>query len=162
MTRSTRQLLVLAIVAVALVAAVLWVGRRAYLNDPSTLTPIAADTVTHIQLDIPPIASQVFARRSDGWWRIKPSAARGDAERIERLANLAGSPVARWIPASEVTPAKVGLAQPSATLVVNGTRLAYGGMTALGDFRYVEVGDRVALVPRQYSPEVMLQKPAGD
>lgn len=162
MTRSARQLWVLAIIAVVLVAAVLWVGRRAYVNDPSRLTHIAADSVTHISLDIPPIAPQVFERRSDGWWRIKPSAARGDAERIERLANLAGSPVVRWIPANEITPAKVGLATPSATLIVNGTRLAYGGLTALGDFRYVEVGQRIALVPRQYSPEVMLQKPAGD
>lgn len=162
MTRSARQLVVLAIIAVALVATVLWVGRRAYVNDPSALTHIAADSVTRIELDIPPIASQVFERRSDGWWRVQPSAARGDAERIERLANLAGSPVARWIPASEITPAKVGLAKPSATLIVNGTRLAYGGLTALGDFRYVEVGTRVALVPRQYSPEVMLQNPAGN
>lgn len=162
MTRSARQLWVLASIAVVLVAAVLWVGRRAYVNDPSTLTHIAADSVTHIELDIPPTASQVFERRNDGWWRVKPSAARGDAGRIERLANLAGSPVVRWIPANEITPAKVGLATPSATLIVNGTRLAYGGLTALGDFRYVEVDQRVALVPRQYSPEVMLQKPAGD
>jgi hypothetical protein len=35
-------------------------------------------------------------------------------------------------------------------------RLEYGGLTAIDDLRYVRVGDQVALVPRQYSPEVIL------
>lgn len=161
MKRANRQLAILAIVAVALVAAVLWIGRREYLSDPPAITAIAPDTVTHIELDIPPIASQVFARRQDGWWRVKPTAAHANDTRLERLAKLAATPVARWIPAAAITPAEVGLEQPSATLVLNATRLEYGGLSAIGDLRYVRVGDKVALVPRQYSPEVMLTKPAG-
>lgn len=158
MKRANRQLAVLALVALALVAAVLWIGRREYLRDPPAITAIAPDAVTHIELDIPPIAPQVFARRQDGWWRVKPTAARANDTRIERLAKLAATPVARWIPAAAITPAKVGLEQPSATLVLDGTRFEYGGLSAIGDLRYVRVGDKVALVPRQYSPEVMLTK----
>lgn len=152
----------LALVAIVLVAAVLWTGRRAYLRDPPTLTPLEPAAVNHVELDIPPLARQVFAQRADGWWRTTPSAARADGARVERLANLAATPVARWIATSQITPAKVGLAHPSATLVLNGTRLEYGGLTAINDLRYVRVGDKIALVPRQYSPEVMLTKPAGN
>lgn len=160
--RANRPLPWLAIAAVVLVAAVLWSGRRAYLRDPPTLTPLAPDAVTRIELDIPPIAPQVFVRDRDGWQRTAPSAARADGARVERLANLAATPVARWIAADQITPAKVGLDHPSATLVLAGTRLEYGGLTAIDDLRYVRVGNKVALVPRQYSPEVMLTKPAGN
>lgn len=158
MTRANRNLMVLAVIAVVLVAAVLWVGRREYLRDPPTLTTLDPHAVTRIELDIPAIASQAFERRTDGWWRVKPSEARADDARVQRLANLAASSVARWIPLSDSTLAKVGLDHPSATLVLNGTRLEYGGLTAIDDLRYVRVGDHIALVPRQYSPEVMLTK----
>ncbi|MGH8146855.1 MAG: hypothetical protein ACREPY_11020 [Rhodanobacteraceae bacterium] len=158
MTRANRKLVILAIIAAALVAAVLIVGRREYLRHPPALTGINPSDVTHIELDIPPIAPQVFERHTDGWQRVKPSDARANDTRVQRLARLAATPVARWIPATKITPAKVGLAHPSATLEVNGTRLEYGGLTAIGNFRYVRVDGKIALVPRQYSPEVTLTK----
>ena len=36
--------------------------------------------------------------------------------------------------------------------------IATNMLTAIDDLRYVRVGDHIALVPRQYSPEVMLTK----
>ena len=158
MKRANRNLVVLAIVAVVLVAAVLWVGRREYVRHPPTLTALDPDAVTRIELDIPAIASQAFERRADGWWRVKPSEARADDARVQRLARLAATPAARWIPLSGITLSEVGLDHPSATLVLNGTRLEYGGLTAIDDLRYVRVRDQVALVPRQYSPEAMLTR----
>lgn len=158
MNRATRDLTVLAVVAVLLVAAVLWVGRRDYVRDPPTVTALDPDAVTRIELDIPPIAPQVFERRHGGWWRVEPSSARADDARVQRLARLAASPVARWTSAADLARGGAGLAHPSATLVVNGDRLEYGGLTAIGELRYVRIGDRIALVPRQYSPEVMLTK----
>jgi hypothetical protein len=149
---------VLGIMAVVLVAAVLWVGRREYVRHPPTLTALDPDAVTRIDLDIPAIASQTFERRTGGWWRIKPSEAQADDARLQRLARLAATPVARWIPLSGIDLSKVGLDHPSATLLLDGTRLEYGGLTAIDDLRYVRVGDQVALVPRQYSPEAMLTK----
>lgn len=161
MSRANRKLAVLALLAAALVALVLWLGRREYLRDPPTLTELDPAHIAHAQLDIPPAPTQVLERRADGWWRVKPSAARASAARVQRLANLAASPVARWIPVAEINPADVGLARPSATLIVDGVKLEYGGLSAIGDFRYVRVGDMIALVPRQYSPEVILTK-SGD
>ncbi|MGH8125356.1 MAG: hypothetical protein ACREPK_05875 [Rhodanobacteraceae bacterium] len=161
MTRASRNLVLLAITAAALVAVVLGVGRREYLRDPPVVTRLDPDAVIRIGLDIPPVTPQVFERRADGWWRVKPSVARADDPRVQRLASLAATPVARWIPASAIVPAKVGLAHPSATLVLGDLHLEYGGLTALDNLRYVRIGDKVALVPRQYSPEVMLTRNAG-
>ena len=162
MTRASRNLVALAIVTVALVAAVLWVGRREYLRDPPALTSLDPDAVTKIELDIPPVAPQVFEKRHDGWWRIKPSEARAADARVQRLANLAATPVSRWMETSDVDLSRIGLDHPSATLIVNGVRLEYGGLTAIDELRYVEVGHKIALVPRQHSPEVMLTKPGTD
>lgn len=162
MTRANRNLLVLAIVAAVLVAAVLWIGRREYLRDPPAVTSLDPESVTRIELDIPPVAPQAFEKRHGGWWRVKPSDARADDARVQRLANLASTPVSRWMAASGIDLSKVGLDHPSATLLVNGVRLEYGGLTAIDELRYVKVGDKVALVPRQYSPEVMLTKPEGE
>lgn len=158
MTRANRHLVILAIIAAVLVATVLWVGRREYLLHPPALTTLDPSAVTRIELDIPGIAAQTFARRADGWWRVQPSAVRANDARVQRLANLAATPVARWMPANAIEPARVGLDHPSATLVVNGTRLEYGGLTAIDDLRYVRIGGKVALVPRQYSPEVTLTR----
>jgi hypothetical protein len=160
--RASRNLVALAIVAIVLVAAVLWIGRREYVRHPPTLTALDPDAVTRIELDIPAIASQTFERRAGGWWRVKPSEAHADDARVQRLARLAATPVARWIPLPGIDLSKVGLDHPSATLLLNGTRLEYGGLTAIDDLRYVRVGDQVALVPRQYSPEVMLTKDGKD
>ena len=158
MTRATRNLLILSLVTVVLVAAVLWVGRRDYLRDPPALTAIDPAQVAHIGLDIPPIAPQAFEKRNGGWWRVQPSAARADDARVERLAKLAATPVTRWLSLADVAPSHLGLEHPSATLTLDGVRLEYGGLTALDELRYVRVGDKVALVPRQYSPEVMLTR----
>jgi hypothetical protein len=161
-TRANRNLVVLAIVAIVLVAAVLWVGRREYLRDPPAVTTVDPEAVKKIELDIPPVAPQTFEMRHGGWWRTEPSEARADDARVQRLANLAATPVSRWMTASDIDLAKVGLKHPSATLVLNGERLEYGGLTAIDELRYVKVGDKVALVPRQYSPEVMLTKGAAE
>ena len=161
MTRPARKLWLLAIVAAVLVAAVLWSGRRDYLRHPPTLTPIDPAAVARIELDIPSISQQVFGRRGDGWWRVQPSAARAVDARVERLSQLAATPVVRWLDAASVVPAQVGLDHPSATLVLDGTRLEYGGLSAIDDLRYVRVGKKIALVPRQYSQEVAVTKQGG-
>ncbi len=159
MKRATRNLSLLAVVAAALVAAVLWLGRRDYVRDPPALTALDPAAVTRVELDIPPAVPQVFEKRADGWWRVEPGEMRASDARLQRLANLAATPVARWLAASAVDAAGAGLTPPSATLVLDGVRLRYGGLSALDELRYVRVGDKVALVPRQYSPQVMLTKP---
>ena len=162
MTRANRNLVALAIITAVLVTAVLWVGRREYLRDPPAVTSLDSEAITRIELDIPPVAPQVFEKRHGGWWRVQPSEVRADDARVQRLANLAATPVSRWMAASGIDLAKVGLEHPSATLVLNGVRLDYGGLTAIDELRYVKVGDEIALVPRQYSPEVMLTKPGAE
>ena len=154
MTRAERNRLALLCAVLALVAIVLWLGVRDYRGTPPALTALDPDAITHIEFAIAQQPAQVFEKRGGQWWRVAPSRMRGDDEHLQRLADLAATPVARWLRRGEFDPAKIGLASPSATLVLDGTKLEYGALTALDDLRYVAVGDRVALVPRQDSPEM--------
>ncbi|HET9836334.1 MAG TPA: hypothetical protein VFP88_08340 [Rhodanobacteraceae bacterium] len=146
---------------IALVAVVLWLGARDERAAPLKLTDLDPGSITRIELTISQQPAQVFEKSGGHWWRVAPSRMRGNDEHLQRLAKLALTPVARWAKSDTFDPAKVGLAQPAATLVLDGVQLRYGALSALDNLRYVAVGDRVALVPQQDSPEITLaMKPA--
>ena len=162
MRRALRNRLLLSCAVVVLAALVLWFGWRDQQRAPVELTDLDADGITRIELTIAQGAPQVFEKRDGHWWRIAPTKMRGNDERVQRLANLAATPVARWVRDGEFDPKKIGLTPPAATLVLDGVRLRYGALSALDELRYVQVGARVALVQRQYSPEITLaMKPVG-
>jgi len=156
MRRSARYRLILLCAVIALVAIVLWLGAREQRAAPLTLTDLDPDSITRIELTISQQPPQVFEKSGGHWWRVSPSRMRGNDEHLQRLAKLAISPVARWANANEFDPVKVGLAQPAATLELDGVQLRYGALSTLDNLRYVGIGNRVALVPQQDSPEITL------
>jgi len=163
MRRALRTRLWLFAAVIALVAVVLRLGARDQRAAPLTLTDLDPDSITRIELTISQQPAQVFEKSGGHWWRVSPTRMRGNDAHLQRLAKLALTPVARWAHSSEFDPAKVGLAQPAATLVLDGVQLRYGALSALDNLRYVGTGDRVALVPQQDSPEITLaMKPAKD
>ncbi|MDQ2972022.1 MAG: hypothetical protein ABIY40_09060 [Rhodanobacteraceae bacterium] len=161
MRRVARQRIGLLLTVTVLVAVVLWLGLRDYHSSPPALTELDADAITRIELVVAQGAPQIFVKRDGHWWRTAPTAMRGNDARLQRLADLAATPVARWAKQGEFDPARIGLSSPAATLTLDGMILRYGALSALDNLRYVEVGESVALVPRQDSPEIALAlKPA--
>ena len=156
MKRALRNRLLLSCAVVVLAALVLWFGWRDQRRAPLAVTELDTQAISRIELTVGKGTPQAFEKRNGHWWRIAPTKARGNDERMQRLANLAATPVARWLRDAEFDPVKIGLAPPAATLVLDGVRLRYGALSALDELRYVQVGDRVALVQRQYSPEITL------
>ena len=156
MKRALRNRLWLLGAVIALIAIVLWLGARDQRAAPLTLTDLDPDSIARIELTISQQPAQVFEKSGGHWWRVKPSRMRGNDEHLQRLAKLALTPVARWAKADEFDPAKVGLTQPAATLMLDGVQLRYGALSALDNLRYVGIGNRVALVPQQDSPEITL------
>lgn len=163
MKRTLRNRLLLLCAVIALAALVLWFGWRDQQRAPMALTELDPDSITRIELTIAQGAPQVFEKRDGRWWRTAPTKMRGNDERVQRLANLAATPVTRWVNADDFDPAKIGLTQPAATLVLDNVTLRYGALSALDELRYVQINGRVALVSRQYSPEITLaMKSVGD
>ncbi|HXO99508.1 MAG TPA: hypothetical protein VN813_03350 [Luteibacter sp.] len=138
------------LILVLLIAAVAWqwhaddADARAH-----TLTTLDPSSVEHIDVELKGLPGQRFERK-DGHWASASGTV--DEGRAEELASLAETPVASWKPASDFDAARIGLSPPIAVLVLDGTRLEFGEMTALGKQRYVRVGERIAFVPAQALP----------
>jgi len=115
-----------------------------------TLTTLDPDTATQMALTLKGLPDQRFERRNGRW--VNLDTATTDEGRAEELVSLAVTPVADWKPATDFDPAKVGLAPPIAILTIDGIRIEFGEMTALGKQRYARVGQRIAFVPAQALP----------
>lgn len=144
------RLFVIAVV-VALLAGVAWQWRadEADVREHS-LTSIDPDSATRMALTLKGLPDQRFERRHGLW--VNPDAPSTDEGRAEELASLASTPVTDWKPAADFDAAKIGLAPPIAVLTIDGTRIEFGEMTALGKQRYARVGQRIAFVPAQALP----------
>jgi len=115
-----------------------------------TLTSLDPDTATQMALTLKGLPDQRFERRNGRW--VNLDTATTDEGRAEELVSLAATPVADWKPAGDFDPTKIGLAPPTAVLTIDGTRIEFGEMTALGKQRYARVGQRIAFVPAQALP----------
>ncbi len=164
MRRAVRHGLVLLAVTALLLLAALWAWRRQQqaLRD-GRLLPIAPAAITRIGVQLPGAARLDFVRRGGHWWRSGTPPAAVGRVRLDALAGIAAAPVVRWLPASAVVPARLGLAPPLALLWLDGTRLAFGALTPLAPERYVQLPDgRVALISARYSPYLGTGGPQAD
>lgn len=114
-----------------------------------TLTRLDAAAVRQVTVALKGLPVQHFERQDGNW--TSPEG-HPDQGRAAELADLAGTPVATWKPASDFDPAKIGLSPPLAVLTLDDVRIEFGEMTALGKQRYARVGDRIAFVPAQALP----------
>jgi hypothetical protein len=147
-----RQLWLLAVVAVLLVAA-WWQIRSDRAAAPDALLPLGPDAITQVRLQIGNAPAEHYIKRDQHWWRTDTAnMVRADDLRLSELTRIAAAPVYSWEPLSSYDPAKIGLASPQARLELNGQTLLFGGMTAIGQNGYVQVGDRVGIVSLRYMP----------
>jgi hypothetical protein len=142
------------VVITAVVLLLAAVGWQWHADDADvrehTLTALDPDTATHMAVALNGLPEQRFERRQGHW--VDLDSATTDEGRAEELASLAATPVAEWKPAEDFDPRKIGLAPPLGVLTIDGTRIDFGEMTALGKQRYARVGQRIAFVPAQALP----------
>lgn len=150
MRRAARQRLVLLGIAIVLVALAGWQWRRDQASAPGALTELAPDTVSRVELTLPGYPPERYARH-DGRW-LAGDGRRADEGRLEDLTAIAAAPVANWRPLADFDPARIGVAAPMAVLKLDEVTLRFGDISATGPLRYVQVGDRVALVPVNDTP----------
>jgi hypothetical protein len=147
-----RQLWLLAAVA-ALLAAAWWQIRSDRLSAPGSLLSLNPDAITQVDLQIGNAPAEHYVKRDGHWWRTDTAnTVRADDMRLSELVRIAAAPVYSWEPLSSYDPAKIGLASPQARLALNGQTLLFGGMTAIGQNGYVQVGDHVGIVSLRYMP----------
>ena len=154
MKRAARQRLFLVCAVLALLALAGWQLQRDTGHENGNLTALDPATISHLSLSLPGAATLHYEKRSDGhWWHTDGTPIRvADDDRLRDLTDIAAARVLDWRPLSDFDPAKIGLAPPQAVLELDGPPLAFGVSAVTGPQRYVQVGQRVALVSLRYMP----------
>ena len=155
MTRSTRQTLWLALGVVVLVVLTAWQMQNDSTNAPGTLLALEPSAVTRIEIATQGQPLQHYVKRDGHWWQLTPTPVRSDDGRLEDIADIAAAPVLQWRRASELDANKIGLVEPALVLTLNDQRIAYGAIGTFGPQRYVQVGQRIALIGAQYAPRAV-------
>lgn len=152
MRRAVRQRLALVLVVAALAVTALWQWRHDAAASPATLLPLDPDAITRVTLALPGHPTERYVRHDGHWWRDGEPPVAADEGRLEQLTGIAAAQALGWRPLSDFDPARIGLTHPVATLTLDDRTLRFGDTSATGPLRYVQVGDRVALVPILATP----------
>jgi hypothetical protein len=153
MKRAARRQVWLLAAVIVLVTAAWWQLRSDQLAAPGTLLAIEPDAITHVNLQVGNAPAEHYVERDGHWWRVDGAAShRTDDMRLGELVRIAAAPVQSWEPVDSYDLAKIGLSRPQATLDLDGQSIRFGGMTAIGQNAYVQVGERVGIVSLRYMP----------
>lgn len=117
---------------------------------PRPITELAPEGVTSVTIEQPNRPSVRLERGAAGWRMTEPRDLRAAGSKIENLLALAGTQSHQSYSAGDIDPAELGLAEPEATLTLDGTRLVFGDTDPIEGRRYVQVGDTVHLVSGRY------------
>jgi hypothetical protein len=154
MKRAARQRLFLLCAVLALIAVAAWQLQRDASHANGNLTTLDPASIRHVSLTLPSAATLHYEKRRDGhWWRTDGTPDRvADDDRLNDLTDIAAAQVLSWRPLGDFDPAKIGLSPPRAVLDLDGQSLAFGVSAVTGPQRYVQVGQRIALVSLRYMP----------
>ncbi|HMM55995.1 MAG: DUF4340 domain-containing protein [Xanthomonadales bacterium PRO7] len=155
MRKSTRSLLILAVVAIALGATVYAELVRERGLAPQPLTALDPASVTHLEIRCRSCATRVFDRVDGVWWMQQPHAAKANPEAVARLLTVVRASVRTRAKLASYDAAKLGLDPPQFTVVANDTHIDIGGEDPIDHDRYVRIGDELLRVPDRFSARLL-------
>jgi hypothetical protein len=147
MRRSWWSLALLAALVAALSA---WI----YLKPPPAgpaehpLTSLQPSAVTSILVERPGEAPVRAEKKGDAWFVTAPFPARGDANRIQQLLEIARAKSAHRYPAVDL--ARFELDEPQARVTLSGQRFSFGVVSPITREQYVQAGEWVHVLPLRY------------
>lgn len=159
MKRVVRRQLWLLAAVVVLLAGAWWQLRSDQLSAPGTLLPLKPEAITRVDLQVGNAPSEHYVKHDGHWWLVdQTTPTRADDLRLGELVRIAAAAVQNWESSTSYDPAKIGLSPPQAKLELDGQTLLFGGMTALGQRGYVQVGERVGTISLRYMPRSALSQ----
>ncbi|HET8942637.1 MAG TPA: DUF4340 domain-containing protein [Rudaea sp.] len=162
MRRADRNLIFLAIAAVALAAGVCaQIHHERELLRTRRLTEINPATVQQVTVSCATCATRHFQRSADGWNMLKPFALPASTDAVARLIRVAQSPVHEWLSMKEYDLSRLGLDPAQITLTLDDTIIDVGNEDPIDHDRYMRVGNKLARVPDRFSAR-LLESPRSE
>jgi hypothetical protein len=143
----------LANLVLLLVLALLSLGVRHELareGRPQTLAGVDPKDLRLIEVDRDGEPRIRIERGPDGWRLLEPLEVDADQARLERLLEIAGSPVQRSFPEQSAALGELGLAPSKLRLRLDGLTLAFGGLDPWSQQRYVAADGLVHLIEDRF------------
>jgi len=151
MLRETKSTWILVGVLALLGAGAIAEQAREKMLLPKPLLKLTLREVKEISRDCGGCVSLHFAKRQGEWEITQPFSAPADEEQVQKLVEIAASPVRRSYAATELEPDKIGLVPPFATLILGSRTLEFGTTEPIRNDRYVRAGSVMALVQDNFS-----------
>jgi Domain of unknown function (DUF4340) len=155
MRKSTRNILLLAVVVVALgVGMHLELGREEKFQ-PAPLTSIDPVGAKSLDVRCAECPTRRFEHRTKGWWMLEPYPVRADDTAVARLASVAKAPVRKKLDVGAYDLAKLGLNPPRITMNIDDVRIEFGDEDPIEHDRYARVGSDVFRVPDRFGARLL-------
>jgi hypothetical protein len=155
MRKSSRNILLLAVLVALLAVGVYAELGREQASARAPLTKLDPATVQHLEVRCQTCRIRRFARSADGWHMLEPYAQPADADAVAHLLAIARAPVNKRLQLHEYDLAKLGLSPPQFTLVFDDLVVTIGGEDSIDHDRYVRVGDELLRVADRFSARLL-------
>jgi hypothetical protein len=155
MRKSTRNILLLAVLVAVLAAGVYAELEREQASAWAPLTKLDPATVQRLEVRCQTCRTRRFARGADGWRMLEPYALPANADAVAHLLAIARAPVSMRLELREYDLTKLGLSPPQFTLTFDDVVVTIGGEDSIEHDRYVRVGDELLRVPDRFSARLL-------
>ncbi|MBS0556747.1 MAG: DUF4340 domain-containing protein [Proteobacteria bacterium] len=161
MRKSTRSLLILAVVVAVLGTAVYAQLVRERGLAPQSVTSLDPASVTHLEIHCRSCTARVFERVDGVWWMKQPHDAKADPDAVARLLAVLRAPVRTRAPMAGYDAAKLGLDPPQISVIADAVHIDIGGEDPIDHDRYVRIGTELMRVPDRFSAR-LLESPESE
>ena len=142
----TRLNILLGLLAIGLLAALLWPTAN---RDAIALTALEPGQITQVRIERADRLALALTRSTEGWQLTYPVEQAAVARRVEQILAVARAPVAQRFAVGDQL-AEYGLVRPVAVLQLDDLRLAFGDRDPVQRSRYVLLGDEVRVIDDVY------------
>ena len=115
------------------------------------VTSIVLAAVKNLRIESPGRAVIILEKQGEQWRMQQPFAMPANNGRIQQVLKLTQAKSVASYPLAQVDMQQLQLHEPVLILNVDGQSLRFGTTTALGENRYLQVGDTVHLITDRYS-----------
>lgn len=141
----------LVLVLAGLVALAVYEPGKPEKPSATTITQLDVGAIQTLRIEIPGSPALVLERQAEQWRMQAPFVMPANNGRIHQLLKVAQAKSVASYPMGRVDVKQLQLDAPMLLLTLNDLSLRFGTTTALGDNRYVQVGDTVHLITDRYS-----------
>ena len=120
-------------------------------QESEQLTQLSADEVTQIEIR----HNQrhiILQKQNDNWRMLQPVEIDANGFRIDTILKMLNTVSHAAYPTAGLEPEKYGISENSTAISFNGTRIDFGIVNPINNYRYVRVADSIHLIDDHFYP----------